>query len=281
MLERAHGLTITALEAIEGLERRVVTNDGGRLKLEWGALRTRPVDGVRDLLWWEDGRLLGFLGIYSHGWPALELAGMVDPGARRRGIGRKLFDAALTICRANGAERLLLVVPRASLAGREFAASRGLAYEHSEHAMTLRARPAEGSTDPTLRLREATPDDIADLSRLFADGFGSARVDNGKPLVDDRSRTLMIERDGETVGTVCDVREGGRGAVYGFVVASEWRGRGIGRDALRRVADELFDAGAAHVDLEVETANDRALGLYTSVGFSQVATDDYYEVKLA
>ncbi len=100
MIEQAHGLTDSALEAIAGLERRVVAADGGRLKLEWGVLRSRPVDEVRDLLWWEDGRLLGFLGLYVFSGQDLEVTGMVDPDARRRGIGRELFDAALPLCRA-------------------------------------------------------------------------------------------------------------------------------------------------------------------------------------
>jgi hypothetical protein len=34
---------------------------------------------VRALLWREHDTLLGFLGIYGSGWPALELTGMVDP----------------------------------------------------------------------------------------------------------------------------------------------------------------------------------------------------------
>jgi len=40
VLEQAAGLTPRALKAIAELERRVVEADGGRLKLEWGRLRT-------------------------------------------------------------------------------------------------------------------------------------------------------------------------------------------------------------------------------------------------
>jgi ribosomal protein S18 acetylase RimI-like enzyme len=290
MLEPARGLTTTALEAIRDLERRVVANDGGRLKLEWGALRSRSPDEVRDLLWWDDGRLFGFLGIYSHGWPTLELAGMVDPAARRRGIARELLGAALPICRAKGAERLLLVVPRSSPAGGLFAESLGLTHDHSEHALRLREPPAAALAgapaatvrvaDPSLTVRDATASDLPDLSRLFLDGFGEVHTGADRPLVDDRRRTLMIERDGATVGTLSVAREGGEAAMYGFVVASAWRGRGIGRAILTQVSRELFDAGADQVTLEVETANDRALGLYTSVGFSRVGTEDYHVVNL-
>jgi len=53
-------------------------------------------------------------------------------------------------------------------------------------------------------------------------------------------------------------------------------GRGIGRDVLRRVCQLLRGEGARHVGLEVAVDNERALGLYTSVGFTPVTTEDYY-----
>jgi ribosomal protein S18 acetylase RimI-like enzyme len=281
MLEQAHGLTDAALEAIADLERRVLATDGGRLKLEWATLRTPPKDDVRALLWSEHDRLLGFLGIYSFGWPTLELTGMVDPQQRRRGIGRSLVEAALPLCRARGCERLLLVVPRVSLPGRELAASLGATHDHSEHALTLSKRPADGAGDPALHLREATTADVPTLSRLFLDGFGQAHAGGDRPLVDRRTTTLMIDRGDETIGTLAVTRDGACGRVYGFVVASEWRGRGVGREALQRACREQFDAGMDKVELEVEVANDRALGLYTSVGFEPVATEDYYELPVA
>lgn len=278
MLQQSHGLTNAALEAIAGLERRVIAADGGRLKLEWGTLRNRPADMVRDLLWWEDGRLLGFLGIYGFrtGW--FEITGMVDPAARRRGIGRALFTAALPIVQAGGAEHLLMVVPRLSDPGGELARSLGMTYEHSEHALTLRARP-DGAPAPEISLRQATTEDIPRLSELYREGFGNGDVEPAR-LAGERSRTLLIERHGERIGTVAVARDGDRSAIYGFVIAERLRGRGIGREVLQRACQDQFDAGASRVDLEVEVENDSALGLYTSVGFELVATDDYYELRL-
>jgi ribosomal protein S18 acetylase RimI-like enzyme len=279
MVEQAQRLNNTALEAIADLERRVLATDGGRLKLEWGDLRHRSGTEVRDLLWWEDGRLLGFLGIYGRGQRPLEIAGMVDFTARRRGIGLALFEAALPICRNHDIDKLLMVVPRNSAGGSDFARSLGMTYEHSEHALTLGARPDGVSADPALALRRATTTDLPELSRLYRDGFGSGDVDESR-LAGERSYTLMITHHGDPIGTIALVRDGARGAIYGFVVGSSHRGNGLGRQALRRACNELFDAGVDHVDLEVEVENDRALGLYTSVGFTLVATDDYYELML-
>jgi ribosomal protein S18 acetylase RimI-like enzyme len=280
MLERSHGLTDAALEAIEDLERRVLMADGGRLKLEWGTLRNRRTEEVRDLLWWEDDRLLGFAGVYGFGWPTLELAGMVDPRGRRRGIGRELFDATLPICRQQRAERVLMVVPRPSVGGRALALSLAMPLDHSEHALRLVSPPEDPVMDHPVALREATAGDIQALSQLYLDGFGDGRMDADRPLSDDRARTLMILHAEEVVGTVRTTLDGDRAAIYGFVVAAQWRGRGIGRAALDHVCRGLFDRGAEEVDLEVEVANDRALGLYESLGFRRVVTDDYYELRL-
>lgn len=130
MLEQAAGLSPRALEAIAELEWRVVEADGGRLKLEWGRLRRRSGVCVEDLLWWRCDRLLGFLGFYRFG-SSLELAGMVAPDARRRGIGTALLDAAVPLYRGLGLREVLLIVPRPSMAGKHLALRRGAVLELS------------------------------------------------------------------------------------------------------------------------------------------------------
>jgi ribosomal protein S18 acetylase RimI-like enzyme len=59
-----------------------------------------------------------------------------------------------------------------------------------------------------------------------------------------------------------------------------WQGRGIGRDVLRRVCRELRDEGIQRIGLEVAVENDHALRLYTSLGFTQITTEDYYGLPL-
>jgi ribosomal protein S18 acetylase RimI-like enzyme len=60
-----------------------------------------------------------------------------------------------------------------------------------------------------------------------------------------------------------------------------WQGRGIGRDVLRQVCRELRDEGVQRIGLEVAVENDHALGLYGSLGFTQITTEDYYELPLS
>ncbi|MFI5959684.1 GNAT family N-acetyltransferase [Cryptosporangium sp. NPDC051539] len=266
MLEPSRGLSPAALDAISALEQRVVAADGGRLKLEWGRLRDRAGDRVEDFLWWDGDRLVGFAGLYGFG-DSVEVAGMVDPSARGRGIGGGLLDAVL-----RETPQVLLIVPRASEAGKRLAERRGGVPDHSEHVMELRGDPVPGPSDPRVTLRPAVLSDLAAVASFLDEGFGSAIPD-----LDSRLGTFrMIERDGAVVGTLNVVSRDGRTAVSGFVVAREHRGQGIGRQVLREVCRSSPDSV---VGLEVAVGNDHALGLYTSLGFVPILTEDYYAVR--
>jgi ribosomal protein S18 acetylase RimI-like enzyme len=281
MLELARGLDDATLDAIADLERRVIAADGGRLKLEWSTLRARSGGQVEDLLWWGGGRLLGFLGIYAFGAPTVELTGMVDPDARRRGIATALLEAGRPICRGRGYTKTLLVTPRTPTAARDLALGRGAVLDHSEHALQLTGEPVDGPADPRITLRPMNPDDEPTVSALLKFGFGwepSQPVNEagaeraGRDLAD----TVIVDLDGAPVGSLRVNRQNDTAGVYGFVVHPDHQGHGIGRDVLRRVCARARAQGAARVHLEVDVANDHALGLYTSLGFVPVATEDYY-----
>jgi ribosomal protein S18 acetylase RimI-like enzyme len=267
VLEQAAGLTPEALQAVAELERQVVEADGGRLKLEWDNLRSRSRSGdrVEDLLWREGERLLGFLGIYTFGEPP-ELAGMVAPDARGRGIGSALLDAAVPLCRERGDRPPLLVVPRQSIEGKRLALRRGGTLHHSEHHLVLVGQPKGGPHKREIRLRPATGPDVPLVVSLLEHGFGWSGPDD---LGDRLQRTALVELRGAVVGTLFLERDDDEEAsIFGFVIEPSLQGRGIGRAALRQACEQLRANGARRISLDVDVANDRALGLYTSIGFS-------------
>lgn len=279
MLEAAHGLSPVALSAIADLERRVLAVDGGRLKLEWGVLRRRTEEKVDDWLWWDGEQLLGFVGRYGFGGPKLELTGMVDPAARHRGIATALLDAALAACAADGLDDAWLIVPGDSVGGRALVAKRGGELDHSEHALVLNGEPASGPTDPAITLRDATPEDVPELLRIADSAFDWTPPDIYDRLTSPTSWTIIVERDGHAVGTLRASLTDDVGAVHGFAVDKPLQGKGIGRDVLRRVCHDLRSRGADRVELEVAVENEHALGLYTSLGFAPVITEDYYTLS--
>lgn len=278
-VEEAQGLTNTQVEAIGDLERRVVAADGGRLKLEFGVLRERPSDQVNDLLVWDDRTLVGFCGLYVFGREP-ELAGAVDPTRRRRGIGSTLLGRALEHLARRAQTYALLVTPRATDAGREFALAKGATLAHSEHHLEL-VGPPVGPPEPRastrgLRVRPAIDADRRAIVPILEAAFGEGASAAGE--TSSRDLALVVERAREVVGTL-RVELGDESAgIYGFAVRPDLRGQGIGRAALYEVCLDARRRGAQTVTLEVESDNDRALGLYTSVGFERRTTEDYFRV---
>jgi ribosomal protein S18 acetylase RimI-like enzyme len=86
--------------------------------------------------------------------------------------------------------------------------------------------------------------------------------------------------DGSAVGTLRITRDGDEARIYGFAIDPPRQGRGIGGAVLRRVCEQLRAEGAQRIGLEVAVENDRALRLYTSVGFTPFVTEDYFALPL-
>ncbi len=96
-----------------------------------------------------------------------------------------------------------------------------------------------------------------------------------------RAAVVVGERAGVVVGwAVGLVREHRRwrsGRVYSVAVDPACEGRGVGRGLTSAVLDALEASGVRRVYLEVRVGNERAMGLYRSLGFAPVRTlGDYY-----
>lgn len=264
------------LRTIADLERCVLEADGGRLKLEWKLLEA----GVRveALLFYDGDCLVGFCGLYAFGPDSVEVTGMVAPQHRQLGIGTALLSKALGRCRHRGVEQPLLVVPRASSGGKALAVRHGGVLDHSEHALVLEGPPRSPSHRLEVGLRRASLADESVVSGLLEAAFGHSFPGLGDRLREKEEPTIVVELGGAPVGTVRLSRHGDEGGIYGFAVDPAFQGRGIGREVLARACEQLRIEGAQRVALEVAIDNDRALGLYTSVGFSAVSTEDYYAI---
>ena len=144
--------------------------------------------------------------------------------------------------------------------------------------MLLTDAPNACPSELILHLRNAGAGDAPVVSRLLTDAFGYAPGLAADRRANDLLQTLVIEIDDVAVGTLRVTREGDVGGIYGFAVDPLMQGRGIGREALRRTCCKLFDEGVKEIGLEVVTQNENALGLYTSLGFRTVTTEDYHSL---
>jgi ribosomal protein S18 acetylase RimI-like enzyme len=147
-------------------------------------------------------------------------------------------------------------------------------YDHSEYAMVLTGQPADVAEDPSLDLRPCTAEDFGRVSELIEEGFGHPARPGNNPQF-----THVVTKGRDIIGTIRLIPTDEPAYIGGFVIAAELRGKGYGRDVLRRSVLLLRGQGAERIGLDVLTDNEHALGLYTSLGFQPVVTEDYYRLQ--
>ena len=91
---------------------------------------------------------------------------------------------------------------------------------------------------------------------------------------------LVIEVDGEVVGVIQSYEEADedyRSAGLDISIHPRWHGTGVAIDALRTLAQHLFDQGHHRLTIDPAAHNERAIAAYAKVGFRPVGVMRQYE----
>lgn len=277
-------VTLSAEEAAAAEALRQVCNafEGLDLKLEPEMLRESGGSAQCAFLYYADSALVGACTL--DGGRDIEICGMVHPEHRRKGIGRAMLEAALEECRSRNCTKVLVICEDASATGRAFVAATGGRREFAEHRMELGASWSRGRHDERLALRRAGPQDVDAIARVaaaaFHDPMDFVRQRTQADMMDPNGRLYLATYDEAPVGTLKVFATETAAGIYGFAVAPERQGQGIGRDMLTRIIEAVQAEGYARITLEVLTDNARALALYRSTGFRIVTTYGYYALAL-
>jgi mycothiol synthase len=242
----------------------------------------------------EDGEIVGYCT------PRSDML-TVHPGRRRRGHGRRLALAALDIVRSQGLQDLILYAPLDHPAATGFLEALGFRYHSSLWRFELaRSVEVEGPAFPSeFTIRPYADGDLDAFVELanasFIDhptpiSFPRTAVAHVHDLPDfDPGHILLVTPRGADDQLVAWTKtepkvgeDGVRGGTIALIgVLRAWRGRGLGRELLRWGIDRLRAAGAETIDLAVEAANDRALGLYRRTGFEPTIEWPHYSLSVA
>ena len=277
-------LTNAEATAIEQLTTTCNAFENLRMRLSMEMLRKRSGNETNDFLYYEDGILVGYLNVDSHGVLEKELTGMVHPDYRRGGIFRALLAAAKEECDRRAVQKLILVCEHVSRSGQAFVQAIGASHDFSEHEMvlgTLRERPPAG---PRLRIRKADFEDREALAFVHATSFGDG-IEGSRSYIERRLlypwNTFYLGLLGEEpVGCLRVDDLGQEIGIYGFGVRPEYQGRGYGRQLLEEVIRIMHAGSQKGVMLDAETDNANAVGLYLSCGFEIRTTYGYYSLNI-
>lgn len=281
-----NGMSERQLQEVMELARICNTADRIELKLNKSMLEKRPEGAANDFLWYEEGKLAGFLALYHFVPKEAEVGGMVHPDFRRRGIFSTLTDAAVESAEEQGIPALLFVCPHESRPAQNFLKARQAAYSYSEFGMKLLEEQADEPLPPGLELRLGTSSERELMIRLDSLGFDSPEEDSVS-LVDMILRNqgedlpyIAYSDRNEAVGRINIHIRDGNAHFFGFSVLPEHRRQGYGRKILLSAIRLAARQGLRSMTLEVACENGKALTLYHRCGFRETYVNDYYRQAL-
>ena len=91
--------------------------------------------------------------------------------------------------------------------------------------------------------------------------------------------SYLVEKEGQVIGKVNLQLTSKLGAIFGLGVLPKHRRKGYGRALLLLAIEQLKEANAQEIMLQVAAENANALNLYKSCGFEETSTMDYFELK--
>lgn len=222
-------------------------------------------------------------------------AGVVVPGGERHGVGdiafqhgmerygdvlRALLEAVDILVRAHDAHGTQMWIRHATAGDVLVAVTAGYAVLRRLAVLgrDLPAPGADGQPPPDVRVRPSTPADVADVVAVLAaayrgtaeEGWDRERFGEhaAAPWFSHQDLLVAEDRDG-VVGLHWTKRRGdGVGEVYNLAVAPRAQGRGLGRHLLDAGLEHLHAVGCGEVLLWVDLANESAVRLYTTAGFT-------------
>ncbi|MEL7655791.1 MAG: GNAT family N-acetyltransferase [Bacillota bacterium] len=275
-------------EEINNLQKLCFQYDQTTLKLEIdfklnrAGIKIDRLNNINEFMYYENDKLVGYIGLCYFGGNAIEINGMVHPEYRRRGIFTKLFSLAKEEWEKREYPKILLLCDHNSISGQEFIKNTGAVYCHSEYEMYLRDYPKQESIRNNIVFRKATNQDAIEIARQNAIYFEEDLIEENIIMPEEEEKhgslIFLAEADGEIIGKVHLEIIDKVGGIYGLGVNPEYRGKGYGKEILTQAIKKLTEKDLQEIMLQVAVKNKTALNIYKSCGFQETSTMDYYEI---
>jgi ribosomal protein S18 acetylase RimI-like enzyme len=283
-LIKKQSLSEAEVNVVEQLITLCDNNEGLHMRLDVGAMHQRPGNETNDFLYYQDGILVGYLFAEDWGSGESELAGMVHPDFRRRGIYSSLLAAATEECQQRNAQKLILVCEHFSKSGLAFVNAIGAHHVYSEHEMVLGTFRERRNYGNGLHIRQANSSDLDVIVSILATDSGNVESVQKwvrKLLEEPTSRFYLATLDKKPNGCLRLDYMSDQVGIYAFEVRLGYRGLGYGRQILEEAIRIIRSESQKRIMLDVETDNTNAIGLYLSCGFEIKTTYDYFELSIS
>lgn len=281
MLKNTNQLNAEQLEQLESLRAVCKKTDGSTPNL-YTHILSQPRAFPASLLYYEQQQLTGFLGAYFFYDDAVEVSVLVHPLYRRRGIARQLIQTILPLIQSQNYNKLIFSSP--AQLNNVWLFSMGFSYQHSEYYMERDDLNPLLDYKQSLTFRTATIDDLSLLYSLDEECFPDKQSDSFERfqhIIDGREYQIILAYQNNKAIGKAHLRWLSNGATLSDIaILPTKQGQGLGTLLITHCINLALSEGKPHLNLDVETHNERALKLYTRLGFLTKNACDYWAIDI-
>lgn len=279
MLKNTNQLDAHQLKELEQLTALCKKVDGSTPNL-YTHILDQPRAFPAGLLYYEQQQLIGFLAAYFFYDDAVEIALLVHPSYRRKGISKQLIRSILPLIQSQNYSTLIFSSP--AQLNNLWLYANGFTYLHSEYYMERDELNPLLDCKQSLTFRTATADDIPQLCLFDEACFPQKSLDateRFQHLIDGREYQILIAYQNNIPIGKAHLRWQTHGAsLSDIAIYPAKQGIGLGTSLIAYCINLALSEGKPHLNLDVETHNKRALQLYTRLGFLTKNACDYWSI---
>lgn len=226
----------------------------------------------------EDTVLVSFLTLFLPTRLEGEVTGFTLPAMRQRGLFTALLHRAGAVLQNAGVPNFLLATePESRGAAALLKRFPTAVFSHAEYRMT---RAADTVPLPKhFAAARVTAETVGEFVEMIQAEYGGEERAEAVLSAEDRKSYLLF--DGKrAVGTFALTAGDAHTTLCGVALPERLRGRGYGK-AIVRAAINLAARDGKSIELDVDSENPVALGLYRSFGFAPTFTVEYRRVPVA
>ncbi|KTC86970.1 GNAT family N-acetyltransferase [Legionella brunensis] len=269
------------LKAVHDLTMLCREQDGGTPTLyDHLLVQKRPTDN--NVLYFQEGQLIGFLSVYFFYEDACEVSVLVAPAHRRQGIARQLLRNILPLLIAKDMKNLIFSNP--ATINETWLTKLGFTYRNSEYHMHRISYEPILIPTPKLSMRKAVLEDIPTLCAIDAACFAEPQENMTRRfdlLLNDSDYILLLALYKEIIVGKAHIHWQPKSAIFSDIaILPQHQRQGWGGEMLAHCINQALAFGKSMLTLDVETSNRNALNLYLRNGFKTVNVSDYWVIPL-
>ncbi len=273
----AHQMSSKQIEDLDALVTRCQTSDLNTIPIYKHMIdkfHTLPCN----LLFYNDNKLIGFLRSFFFYPNACEMAVMVDPEFRRKGIARTMLNTIIPLLQIEQIRVLYFSTPHGHNIG--WFTQLGFSFRNSERQMQYNPNKTITVTFNPTTIRMAGLSDIPALIELDEVCFPNKKPDAKEVFINlmttSNCSIFISVLDQRIVGKAHVFKESDRARITDIGVNPAYRGQGLASSLIKCCINHALVNNKPKIVLDVEITNETALKLYHALGFEIINAHDYW-----